>query len=277
MIFKFSFAAKNWEEYISQGEEFEKLKDWWLQNWKSVGGKDDSYSAWKFWYKNAYNEYWDSQHKSPTEAMEFMKKLQNQGLNDFLAARKENRDKRSETLSSIFSDSDAMGKSMGTIDGTLVDISTKKPNLNGLNKNLYNIANAIGSAAKALGLPKPVITSAKRDYRQQAKAMAKNWKKYGGGGEASLTYLLNLYGDDDMARGIHEIFTTYGIGADGVAKAENYFETQKPNASPHLSGRGLDFRLTSGIEKAINEVVSSGKFNFKVVKEADHYHIQVPR
>lgn len=264
---KYSFIAKNWNDYISQGDDYEKIHQFWLNNFNKLGAPNNSYSSWQSWYVDKKRNSWGGKHKGPVEVLNEMKSAIS-GPTIF----------EDKPLSSV----DSLGKSndsAGRLNQKLIGV---KPgaSLKGIDKRLVNIANMMGQYAEKMNFPKPIITSGVRNPKRQVIAMARNWKKLGSGTEKSRQYLLNLYGDDDMASNIDNIFRAHSdqkgnVSLAGIDKAEDYIKTKKPNASPHLSGRGLDFRLTENIYDIIGHVMQNGYIPFKLVKESDHAHIQV--
>lgn len=258
-----AFLAKNWKDYVSQGPEYQALKDWWDRNHQSVPGNyPGNYDGWSRWYMDHYRGDWSFQHKDPNQALEV--------LNQEVSSPNQN-SKLKQNIKNFLS----------TIEnpGSTENVRIKPGvNLSNLTPETLRFIEVLGATAQALGAETPIITSGWRSIEEQAAIMAKNWYN-NGGAKSGRRYLTKLYGRDygnDMA----DIFERYGLSAKGQELAVQVIQKQRVGSSHILSpGQAIDLGLTSGIKKVLEAVQDQKIFDFKIVNETEsagpHYHITV--
>lgn len=255
---------QNWEEYASQGRAYQKLSDWWKQNYYKFPNHDSpDYFSWVSWYNNKYNNDWGHQHKSPEETLNIMIE-ESKGIQQTLPEFKSGPVKLIRPQQYELTSNDYLSKVKYSKTADLINISdvTKK------------FISYIGLAASKQNIQTPYITSGYRSIKEQAMLMIRNWKTNGalhGGRE----YLEKLYGKD-YGGSIADIIEKYGVGREAIEKAiliVNKFGSQHTK-SP---GQAIDFRNTPGIKELIEQAKS--EFNIKVIDETNtanpHIHVSV--
>ncbi len=280
MIKVSQLTAKNWQEYSSQGQEYLELMNWWIANADKIIDDDynSSYQSWTKYYRNKMQNEWSGKHKSPKEVLSILKSEaqilnENQKSEVYPLMVSPKSDKIFERKKIL---KDMVGKNKDSIQENL-DINKKHPgvDIENISKDLKKFLTYLTMKAKELQLEKPLVTSGFRSPDSQAKAMAKNWNNHGGinGGRK---YLIDLYGDDDMAMAIDDLFKSYGTDKDGIEYVSEYLEHFKPNASPHMKkpAQAVDLRNTDKIRELLSNVQKEGMFSFTYLDEGDHMHIQ---
>lgn len=71
-----TFVATNWDEYISQGSDYNQIYQWWLKNSTKIppaGTWSQSYDDWRGWY-SSNKELWGND-KDPVEVLSILNKI----------------------------------------------------------------------------------------------------------------------------------------------------------------------------------------------------------
>ena len=134
------------------------------------------------------------------------------------------------------------------------------------------------------------ISSAYRDEYNQARVVYGNWKRKGGA-NGGRQYLLNLYGNDNLAGKVADAYEAGTNKKDSIAKAEavlldaiakgDYMSNhQLENAidiSSYEDSNGKKRGLSRSEYKKIKDFIKGGSSNYavKVVDEGDHVHIKL--
>ena len=298
-----TYVAYNWEEYESQGPQYKELAMWWRNNASRLSGEySQDYDSWTRWYRQKYNEEWNRQHVGPAEALQILEK-EVSGESSSLGQRIKERTIR------LFDRNNHGGLSNSPQGGSsnykgVISINIGADVENTSNK-VKEFLTTLGNLAKQRRMPTPHVTSGYRSSRAQARAMAKNWMKYGGNKVVSdaeartkskrqgtidsiksmtnepinlgLIYLFELYADNKTIININQIFMQLGAKFGGQKAVAEYLDSSGNSPSPHMKtpGQAVDLKITKGIDDLLQEIKNSGQFNMKTIYENDHYHVQV--
>ena len=148
-------------------------------------------------------------------------------------------------------------------------------------EDVRNFAKAIGYAAKLKGIETPVVTSGSRTAESQAEAMYKKWNT---GHDLEKLYATDcaecqsLAGGTQVAQSIVKKIIELFDKHDGYKEAAAYIKRFHPQViSAHQVGEAIDFRVTKGIEEAINSL--KGHADFTLLDETQgtfpHFHVHV--
>lgn len=309
-IIKRSFVAYTWDEYASQGEGYQAVRQWWEQNAASLPGSyDSSYRSWTEWYKEKYYGEWGSSHRGPDTALDLLKSEVAGGGSQ---PRETRRRRVQDMIGGLFDRQDSengTGRLRGGSDGYRRLIGANPgANVDKTSDNVKEFLAALGNLAKQKGYEKPFVTSAFRSSRAQVRAMAGNWRRKGGPEIVSdaeavnllkfhrgadyiakirqytnkplnkgLVYFFDLYGDKEMVIGLNEIFMEMGAQRAGIKAGTEYWDSLGRPQRSHLANpaTSVDLRLTRGIKELLDEIEQSGQFTLKILDEGDHFHVNV--
>lgn len=276
-ISKKSFIADDWEEYISQGDAYKAVHDFWIKNYNKVDNSaNQSYYSWTKWYNDKYNNDWGHIHKSPEETLNIMMDQSSgsymdmiPGLNESAEFISTNVTKQKNNFFDFFKRKDKDFSGVRIKPGVNVD---------NVIPEIKELISELGIVAEQMNLPKPIITSGWRSIEQQAKIMGKNWKSNGGmtGGRE---YLIRIYGKD-YGNQMANVFETYGLNNNAMEHAINVIQS-RPTGSSHIlePGRAIDVAVTDGIKNIIYKIKESNKFNLSIKDETNtagpHYHLSI--
>lgn len=266
--------ASNWDEYIAQGPEYEKIKDFWEKNYRKFSGYDSPFfNSWANWYMDRYRGIWNHQHKGPRETLELMSEEMSSGITGKPSLLKKFKDQ----LDNIKMPSFDFFSKKNVDSGNYMDNVTKSQyaNVENLTSDLKSFIRVLGNTAKEMGVETPHITSGYRSIESQAQIMYNNWVS-NGGIKTGRQYLTGLYGRK-YGTEVADVFERYPK-AEAVRRVIPVIERY---GGRHIQNpaQAIDLRLTDGITDVLYAIEKSGRFNMKLVDErkmaGPHWHITV--
>lgn len=268
-------TARNWDEYVSQGPEYEKIREFWEANYRKFKGYESPhFNSWAKWYMDHYRGVWNYQHRGPEDVLRLMSEELSSGItgrddapnSKFWDTTKDVKMPSFDFFSRRDLDS---GDYMENVNkGQYTDVSNITP-------DLKSFIRVLGKTAKEMGAETPYITSGYRSIESQAAIMYNNWVS-NGGMVSGRKYLTNLYGKN-YGTEIADVFEKYPK----EEAVRLIIPIIQRYGGRHIKSpaEAIDLRLTSGITDVLYAIQQSGRFDMKLVDErkmaGPHWHVTV--